>query len=650
VHAPEVVYITPRDQNGISLQSGQSLWFGDVYSISIPAENLVGVTSIQLVLTTAATFFIDSMIFNTSEKTIYTPTPALDFVTRIPYCKLDENGNQTDVYDDFWAINGNWLKSEYPEYPPNTSTNEMHNIEYCPCLHAVQFYDNGDGIIQSTSLLEDALLRDIHIASINNVYPKPSYLMVSSLNRGTDYLSDASFSGSEVVSNNGYVPIFGFCGLHMRLKEHTLQGNHVNLYDANGHYIKETYATDRVADVAPQNHRTGSWKFHFMEHLKFIKGSADVASPYYNPYKLNGNDLGEEVLDALGGFLDPTNTSLLEGAEMYGSPINYSTMYECMQYARSFSGPETGDLSEALIGLHHSDDVAYGSMGYRRSCYSPDQISIVEAVVDLGLGMLGRARVYGELIGLGATPSPEDLFTPIFDDIVEMIETEDLSAYIGCTDPLALNYNADAEISSYRNCLYPVTDCSAETAIINICLDTSPLTCSDMLSSEELLEAFIAEGDTESILLSSDIYPTFEGEGCIGGGFKYVVDNSLCTYGSLDIEGCLVGEVPSEDIISSGHEYVLICPDTEVRSSVLPNLYTFGDIYFTFNGDPYVGPYVYRVGELVWAGTMYNTTFRLYTKEQLAFAKINTLDVSVDVIKFFKIKENIENICKFVKL
>ena len=61
-----------------------------------------------------------------------------NITTRIPFCKLDSNGNQTATYDPFWMINLNWLDPSYPPYPDNTEIEHAHdpvagNFE-CPCL------------------------------------------------------------------------------------------------------------------------------------------------------------------------------------------------------------------------------------------------------------------------------------------------------------------------------------------------------------------------------------------------------------------------------------------------------------------------------------------------------------------------------------
>ena len=656
LHAPETTSITVRDQNGV-IFGHHTLWFGDTYTIDIPSEALVGVTSIQLTVGFSMTFFIDSIIFNTSEATIYTSTPAIDFVTKIPYCKLDEEGNQTDVYDDFWAINGNWLKDGFPEYPPNTSTNDMHNIEYCPCLHAAQFYLLPAGEMSSIiPLVSPIALHDIYKDTANQyIDGEMSFAIVEyvlgALYTGLDYLSIDAKQGLTIESNNGYVPIFAFCGIHMQLRKHSLLGGIETLFDEDGDYLQDNPTSDRVTDTVPQNRGVATWDLKYPERQRFMSGSSDADSPYYNPYRLVG-DL-EDFHDTFSGDLLPSEYTLYDGLEVYGNPLTYTSMYECMQYHSTFGVI----LSETIPETVADYESHFTMLGESRVSYSPDQIAIVEACVSVGSGIFGKARLFGDLVGLSTAEASEDMFTPIYEALVEEVESEGSYSYVGCSNPAAVNYNPEATIKSERPCIFPGENCVLPTVELRMCAE-SVLNCGEVLSNELYLEYF-EEGATESAILSSTDYPVYEG--CDGGGFKYVLDSSVCVFGTISSEGCLVGggasqEDVNEEIISSGVEYVLNCEEQPLGNRlkkgniIFPYLYTLGGVYFTSKGERYSGPYVYRSGGIVWAGEIHNTVFRIYTKEQLRRAKISTPDVTMEIIKFFKIKENIENICKFVKL
>lgn len=89
-------------------------------------------------------FGADSSIVMTSIAINYS-TPALNFKTRIPFCELDDEGNPTDVFDEFWDLNLNYLNPNYPAYPDNTPTYKIYDEEFCPCLHKTQNYIDNTG-------------------------------------------------------------------------------------------------------------------------------------------------------------------------------------------------------------------------------------------------------------------------------------------------------------------------------------------------------------------------------------------------------------------------------------------------------------------------------------------------------------------------
>ena len=73
----------------------------------------------------------------------------VNVITRMPFCELDANNNPTDVFDEFWLYNFNWLNEDYPAYPDNWSTDKVYDEfdddgnPLCPCLYADQRYSDG---------------------------------------------------------------------------------------------------------------------------------------------------------------------------------------------------------------------------------------------------------------------------------------------------------------------------------------------------------------------------------------------------------------------------------------------------------------------------------------------------------------------------
>ena len=73
----------------------------------------------------------------------------VNVITRMPFCEIDSNGNPTDVFDEFWLYNFNWLNEDYPVYPDNWSTDKVYDEfdddgnPLCPCLYADQRYSDG---------------------------------------------------------------------------------------------------------------------------------------------------------------------------------------------------------------------------------------------------------------------------------------------------------------------------------------------------------------------------------------------------------------------------------------------------------------------------------------------------------------------------
>jgi len=83
-----------------------------------------------------------------------------DVTTRIPFCLYSRQyytvasehylAPSTDIslntyYDPYWIANFNAYNPKFPAYPDNTPVDNLLDPEFCPCLHNIQTYYNGDG-------------------------------------------------------------------------------------------------------------------------------------------------------------------------------------------------------------------------------------------------------------------------------------------------------------------------------------------------------------------------------------------------------------------------------------------------------------------------------------------------------------------------
>ena len=78
------------------------------------------------------------------------PTLNGEGINRIPFCKLDSNGNQTNNYDPLWNVYKNQFNPAYPPYPDNYPVKDWTNLpaSLCPCLSAEQgLKDEADNTI-----------------------------------------------------------------------------------------------------------------------------------------------------------------------------------------------------------------------------------------------------------------------------------------------------------------------------------------------------------------------------------------------------------------------------------------------------------------------------------------------------------------------
>jgi len=638
------------------------LYPDQIFTISFTAAELDGVTDIVIgrSTTSTASIYIHSIVVNTTAVVSNETLRAVDHVTRIPFCKLDSNGAITNIYDEFWALNGNWVNEDFPPYPDNMPTDFMYDATYCPCLHTPQLYRDADGVISSFTPISDSQgMRDMYnlmddvvtdISSSNAKSSKSS--VVNAMQMGVSYFFPLNATRGYVLPcPNGVLPIIGFCGMPPIGKVHALLGTPSTLYSGNT-YIKEDPSTSRVSDTAPQMTAHAEFKVTYPIQQRFMTGNSNINSRYYNPYLLSNWS------DSLSGLTTQAD-NVFYNKDLLGFNLNYTSIYECMQYRRTISSYLTSSLldTDPTSGGFSRGS---GQIGTCRVSFSPAQIAIAEAAVDLELGMYKRAKRFGDLIELGTYESTTDLFTPIYEDIVTLIADPSLDQYIVCNDTNGLNYDiasassANGYIGDDRVCIYPVPICDKLPHIINVCLEDSPLICGFLLPPADFLEYFDGT-NTESVVLYSEEYPgdpdCEEGDG--GGGFKYVLDNNGCVYGTIDTD-CFVGNTSEEELVelltTNSSEYTLNCGESaDTRDLIYPNLFTSGGMYFSSKGEYYSGPYVYRTGGIVWAGSIGNTSFRLYTSEQLSALNLKTTPTLVAAEKFFKVKESIENICKFVK-
>ena len=662
------------DQDGVSIGSiavnpsnGDSTYTLDILSINSLLD--YDITGVRIALggapSTTTILTVSSVIALTELISTDLVVRAVEHTTKIPFCKLDAQGAMTTEYDEFWFSNGNAFNEDFPDYPANTPTDEMYDEFYCPCLHTAQVYKLPSGSyvsytpIEDSDLMVDMFEDNYDTAKVhpttggkNYAYNSEFYKVVSyPIKKGLNWLSGNSKYGGWVVRKNGHSPIIGFSGTHPLNKIPLLIGSSQASQFEDNVYIQDAYSTDRIPDTAPQMMNLNEWSIMYPFRQKFLTGNSDVDSRYYNPYRLNGTD--DEIANSIQGSTATSASNLIYNKEVFGHNIDYRSLYDPMQYMRPFRSPPTEQIPTSEITNFYT--LIGASSGTLRYAFTPDQISTIEACVDERVGVCKRAMAFGDLIDLRNYVSTEDLFTPILNDIIDLVEGADLDHLIGCDDPSALNYNPEAPIGNYRDCKYAEGECVEDVVSIYVCSESSILSCNELPFSDYL--QYFEEGATESEVLYSDEYPNFTG--CSGGGYKYVIDDTTCVTGTLEVLDCL-GVTTSHTSLSEELTFILantiveqtlICPNNaETTLSVYSGIYTFGGQYFMASGEVYIGVYSRNSLGEAWAGHMPSNLFRLYTEAQIKEAGKVYKDLGTDTRKFFKIKENIENICKFVKL
>ena len=540
------------------------------------------------------------------------------------------DGVPSTVYDEFWYLNVNWINDDFPAYPDNTPTDAIYNIEFCPCLHTPQHYRNIEGYDFNITFYQ-------YYAAGGSTGNYFDAFMMSNPDGPHTRSAISAISFATVSIPNGAAPGFGYYGFE------PFASAPKNLADTiTAAFSEETFVS---ASYAPSDIITTTYKWGLSPHYyaRIFVGDLEEDSPYYNPYKISSNLSTADMTSYFQGTL--------AGGEIYGSNINgfevsYGSIVEPMGYNAVMYIPSMGSdlsVSAPVIGPVRPETT--------RGSFSPGQLSIIESIVEEGSSSFQRMLRFSELIDLKNAVYGEDLFTPIYNDLIADVENEDIAGMVGCRNPDAINYNDGVAVGDYRTCILPGESCELPTHIISICDSSSPLSCGEVPDSEVLLDHFGGE-ETESPILSSEEFPVYEG--CTGGGFKYVIDTSLCVYGTITSSECFIGaETTAEEayaaLVVAGVEYSINCPGEETVRTIIPNLHTFGGTYFTATGEYYVGPYSYTSGGVVWAGNIHNTTFRLYTKDQLRGSRISIPNITLEAIQFLKVIGNIENICRFAQ-
>ena len=99
-------------------------------------------------------------------------------INRIPFCVLDEDGNQTTEYDPLWSRYKNQFNPAYPAYPNNYPLTEWANLssDLCPCISAEQTItiDGGtEAIIYYPKTVGDEDLIKVYVQSLSNRFDIP---------------------------------------------------------------------------------------------------------------------------------------------------------------------------------------------------------------------------------------------------------------------------------------------------------------------------------------------------------------------------------------------------------------------------------------------------------------------------------------------
>jgi len=268
----------------------------------------------------------------------------------------------------------------------------------------------------------------------------------------------------------------------------------------------------------------------------------------------------------------------------------------------------------------------------------------VEAIYDGGRGKWGFIDRFSKLTDFKNSSSTSPDIQTALQEITDRVVAFEPDALFGCTDVDAINYNSTVTYND-GSCMFPGDDCLQDTLVIEICLDQNLLTCNTIVD-ENIINSFLP-GEEFSELHYTLEHPYVEN--CVGGGIQYHINNAeKCVYGEWGVEGCLlVGDTTLEDIPAEALS--LDCPGG-ARYTITSNTYTSGGMYFDGTGASYTGNYSFRSDNLAYSGSAHTSGVRLYTEKQLSVPKTSSDSLLALAKKFEKIRKNIENICKFVKL
>jgi len=129
---------------------------------------------------------------------------------RIPFCKLDIDGNQTNEYDPLWAINYNYLNPIYPAYPDNYPVADWNNLtnDLCPCINQLQSFSGSETIGGTTSEYEDYMPKEVSIQQLRFVVSQ-EFLTEFGHPLSSGLTLNSSIMGNLTnISKNGWTPLF----------------------------------------------------------------------------------------------------------------------------------------------------------------------------------------------------------------------------------------------------------------------------------------------------------------------------------------------------------------------------------------------------------------------------------------------------------
>tara|TARA_R110002012_G_scaffold161923_2_gene324170 strand:- start:2619 stop:7439 length:4821 start_codon:yes stop_codon:yes gene_type:complete len=293
---------------------------------------------------------IDKVIISNLELLYY--TRPVNVITRMPFCVLDNNKQPTDVFDEFWLYNFNWLNEDYPAYPDNWATDKIYDQfdddgnSLCPCLYADQKYSDGtttwvkniktDWSSFATFWYETlAPHRNNYIENTvagsvesidSNSYANTYYNYFDSwggrfgkryLIGQLQYTTDPNEIANNGVdgswhTNNGYTPMFGYYGF---MKDQAMpiafvdSGFEVS-YDSDGNLVTDfNYQQEKSDGFSDTGNRSFQWWSHNYANLfaRVFIGNGNEATvdaqnrvapnPNYNPYyiEFDGNNTTSQL-------------------------------------------------------------------------------------------------------------------------------------------------------------------------------------------------------------------------------------------------------------------------------------------------------------------------------------------------------------------